>query len=63
VASAHSMSRKTQKRRGAEFRKARAGRDFAADWKRWSPIERVTALLAVVLPVLAISMAAALVGH
>jgi len=57
------MSRKTHKRRRVAFRNARTIRDFAADWKRWSLTERVTALVVVVLLVLAISIAAAFVGH
>jgi hypothetical protein len=63
MASARSMSRKTRKLRGVAFWKARTVRDFAADWKRWSLTERVTALVVVVLLALAISIAATLVGH
>jgi hypothetical protein len=41
-------------------RTARAVRDLAADWKRWSVAERITAAVVVVLLVLAISTLAAL---
>ena len=57
------MSRKTHGRRGLTFRKAPTVRDFVADWKRWSLTERVTALVVVLLLVLAIFIAATLVGH
>jgi len=39
---------------------ARAVRDLAADWKRWSVAERITAVVVVALLVLAISTVAAL---
>ena len=38
-------------------------RDFVADWKRWSVGERTAAVVMLVLLVLAVWVAAALIGH
>ncbi|HKX08250.1 MAG TPA: hypothetical protein VJN67_08645 [Stellaceae bacterium] len=56
----------TNKTRHAATRTKTVARDLAADWKRWSWVERIVAaaiIPAVVFTVLAMSTALALGGH
>jgi hypothetical protein len=62
----HVTTTATSVRRAAALSKARAVRDLAADWKRWTLAERITAVVLVslvVLAVLAASTALASGGH
>ncbi len=63
MARLHSTTGETSIRRAAALVRARAIRDLAADWKRWSLAERATAVGLVMLLVLAMSTAVALGGH
>jgi hypothetical protein len=57
---------KTNQRRTLALPKPRVARDLAADWKRWTLVERIVAAAvvpAVVLTVLAMSTALASGGH
>jgi hypothetical protein len=49
--------------RRAALPRARAIRDLAADWKRWSRAERVGAVALVMLVAFAMSTVVALEGH
>ena len=62
----HVTTTATSVRRAAALSKPRAVRDLAADWKRWTLAERITAVVLVslvVLAVLAASTALASGGH